>query len=261
MIKVITTCWNAERWVESCVKGVIAQTYENWNMSIMTVRSTDSTQNILKQFSDNNKISLVDNRTHSTKIENMITLIKDSEPQDEDILVFLDGDDWLPDEKVFEHLISVYANDIWLTWGSYINDDGTNPRFGIYKKLPGDSEFAQTPKVWNPRGPWRYSHLKTCKYFLWKNIRDDSFRHDSTGEYFIWNDDVLVMIPMLEMAGSNHSKCIDRLMCVRNGHLDRRSKEPGFVTPTAVFERANCREIRDKKSYSEKLKIQLIKGK
>ena len=257
-LKIITTCWNAERWIETCVRSVVLQTYENWEMFIVNDNSSDKTSAILKQFSGKDKIHIVRNEDRLLKIRSFLRGIKIANPNDEDVLVFLDGDDWLPDNDVFDHLSKMYINDtVWMTWGSYIDDVGDPKVFGKYIKTKECSRFAAPPaKGWDVRRSWRYSHLKTFKYFLWKNINDDAFRKESTGDYFQQTDDLTFMYPMLEMAGPSRAKHIDRLMYVRNT-FNNINNETG---KTVSCEKGNSQEIRSREPYKRKTKQELVNG-
>jgi len=62
--------------------------------------------------------------------------------------------------------------------------------------------------------PFVFSHLRTFKFFLWKQIRDASLR-DAQGRYFRAAWDLAIMYPFLEMAG--HSiKYIHDILYVYN---------------------------------------------
>ena len=47
---------------------------------------------------------------------------------------------------------------------------------------------------------WCTSHLRTFKAFLFNSILDEDFRNKS-GEFFNMSGDLVIMFPMLEMAG------------------------------------------------------------
>ena len=51
-VSVVMPSYNAEKYISEAIQSVIAQTYENWELLIIDDCSTDSTANIVKQFSD-----------------------------------------------------------------------------------------------------------------------------------------------------------------------------------------------------------------
>ena len=46
-LKIITTCWNVEKWIETCIRSVILQTYTDWEMVIIDDCSKDKTYGII----------------------------------------------------------------------------------------------------------------------------------------------------------------------------------------------------------------------
>lgn len=62
LVSVIMPAYNAEEYISEAVQSVMAQTYENWELLIIDDCSTDSTANIVKQFSDvDSRITLYSN--------------------------------------------------------------------------------------------------------------------------------------------------------------------------------------------------------
>ena len=56
---------------------------------------------------------------------NIYTMIQDMDASDDDVIVSLDGDDWLANDYVLKKLNEVYEReDCWLTYGSYIEYPG-----------------------------------------------------------------------------------------------------------------------------------------
>lgn len=62
LVSVVMPSYNAEKYISEAIQSVIAQTYENWELLIIDDCSTDSTANIVKQFSDvDSRITLYSN--------------------------------------------------------------------------------------------------------------------------------------------------------------------------------------------------------
>jgi glycosyltransferase involved in cell wall biosynthesis len=76
---------------------------------------------------------------------------------DDEIIIFLDGDDWLFSSNVLEYLNKIYQQDIEMTVGSYKKYDG--------KK----SIFTNKVHEINIIKPTRY-HLRSGYAYLWKNM-------------------------------------------------------------------------------------------
>lgn len=123
--------------------------------------------------------------------------IKDLNCKDDDIVMIVDGDDWLAHPDVLSFLNQVYTtNDLYFTWGQCEKYPfeaapmrcGNNiPDRVIEQKLFREIRFI-------------FAHPRTFKYVLWKNIQDKDLR-DFNGEYFKILSDMAICYPMLEMAG------------------------------------------------------------
>ena len=63
---------------------------------------------------------------------------------------------------------------------------------------------------------FRFSHLRTWKSFLWKNIPIENFK-ETNGEYFKSGADVAYTFPLLELAGEANYKFLPNVFYVYNG--------------------------------------------
>ena len=117
----------------------------------------------------------------------------------------MDGDDWLPDNFVFERIVKEYENmDTWLTYGQFQYSDG---RAGFAKPIaPGLS-----PRL----SDFVLSHLRTWKVFLWKEIKKEDL-FDEDGWYAKRGGDVFFMLPMVEMATHKHIKFLSKVNYIYN---------------------------------------------
>ena len=63
LVTVITSLYDAEKYIEETVESVINQTYENWEMIIVDDCSTDSSRDIVRKFeSKDNRIKLIESK-------------------------------------------------------------------------------------------------------------------------------------------------------------------------------------------------------
>ena len=256
--KIIVACRNVEKWITYSMESLIGQTYKNWQAIVIDDCSSDQTPNLLKELSVREKrFTIIRNSQPLVKMQNYVTAVKISQPEDEDVLVFLDGDDWLPDSNVFEYLVDVYKNDdVWLTLGSYVVNSGKNPSLLTNYEGRGTGGYArELPLDQNVRKDWRFSHLKTCKYFLWKNIKDVDIRLKVTGEYYPSAIDTAIMYPMIEMAGREHHKFIERITYVYNC-----GNPQSYMYTLRQVNQKCCAETRSCPPYAQKTKDELLHG-
>jgi len=244
--------YNSEPWIKRCLESVKKQFYSNWIALIVGDPSTDKTNDIIEKYIEGDKrFIFTKNTVRKYMMANRVDSIQKAGLEDEDILIFLDGDDWLSDRNVLTYLSKIYSNPkVWLTWGSHI-------------VIPCGEKGLSASEISFPlsearvrKGDWYFSHLKSAKYFLWKNIKNKDFRDDATGEYYQTAGDLAYMFPMLEMAGEKHCKYIERILYVYN-----------YGNPLAdqIFSRAEQEKSEDRiracPSYPLKTKEELMKGK
>lgn len=200
--KVIIPTYNAMPWLERCLESVASQTLEQLDVHIIDDASTDPTQpELIKRFASENGWTTTFNTTNRKALYNIVHGIATSQCEDDDIVTVIDGDDWLYNEHVLERLYQLYQEkELLLTYGSFIN----------YKTAYIGCTKAVNPWVrWRRsyrRQRWAFSHLRTFKYRLFRQIHDVDLK-DSTGQYFEVAWDQALMFPMLEMAGSKIYHC------------------------------------------------------
>jgi glycosyltransferase involved in cell wall biosynthesis len=207
---IVIPSYNNERWVERNIVSAITQNYPRFRVIFIDDCSKDNTfvlaEATAKRY-PNADITLVRNPTRIGALANLYNAIHSC--ADDEIVLTLDGDDWLYNENVLTYLNNTYrSGNVWLTYGQYTNHpDGGN---GISQSIPqhiidrnGYRQFT-----------WCASHLRTFYAWLFKKIA----RHDllmTDGTFFPMTWDFAIMFPMLEMAGS-HSQFIRDFLYVYN---------------------------------------------
>jgi len=215
---VVVPVYNSEKWIGKCVKSILEQDYNEYELIVIDDHSTDGTRDVIQNYNINH----IQNKEHlGSALANIIQGINVIAFNDEDIVITIDGDDWLCDKQAFSYLNKIYHDDIWLTYGQY------KPLSERFKyacqdlssiKTPGETgkliTVSVTPDTYRKSGLWVTSHLRTFKKWLWAKINDKDLR-DQDGEYFRVAGDLALMYPMIEMAGE-HIKFIDKMLYVYN---------------------------------------------
>jgi glycosyltransferase involved in cell wall biosynthesis len=199
---ILVTVHNSIDWIGKCLDSVISQDYKNYRLVIIDDHSTDGTWDVVCKYEG----CLVRNDVrvfHS--LINMILGIKAFSNNPEDIIISIDGDDWLADNSVLSYLNEVYQEDVWLTYGQFI------PRSGTYNNF---CQPIDAPK-YRKSGVWATSHLKTFKKKAWDRIKDEDFL-DYDGKYPITCGDVIFMYPIIEMAGNKRIRFINKILYIYN---------------------------------------------
>lgn len=205
--KIIIPFYNVEKWIKNNIESIISQTYKNYECFYVDDMSTDNSSKIIEPYVSD-KIQLIKNNQKKYALQNIYDAINFSKPDDEDVIVIVDGDDWLASSEVFNKLNEVYtAENILLTYGTYIEYPSGNIPWNVVRY----SQEVIENNLYR-HDVWRASHLRTFKYKLWKNIKLEDLK-DSDGQFYKMTCDLATMFPMLEMSGGKF-KCIqDILYC------------------------------------------------
>tara|TARA_R100000353_G_scaffold166698_1_gene128355 strand:+ start:2900 stop:4531 length:1632 start_codon:yes stop_codon:yes gene_type:complete len=237
--KIIVPSYNCEDWIAKTVDSIVKQRYENYECVIVDDISTDRTYELSKQLTkDLDKFTVVKNKEKKYALRNINDTIEELSPDDEDVIVLLDGDDWFSTPDSLSQLNQYYQQEgCYMTFGSFV-------RYPDAFIGPESSEYSEEVIKTNSfrDDEWRASHLKTYKAFLWDNI-DKTDLKDSQGNFYESCYDQAIMLPMLEMSGEN-IKFIPEVLCVYN------VGNPNAINKTKEEKQyRNKLEIRGKKRY------------
>lgn len=207
---IITASYNNEQWIEQYFNSIVQQYYENWTLVYIDDNSTDNTLSAFKtlvhQYGIEDRVTLIRNDTRMGHLYNQYHAIHACRKND--IIIIIDGDDWLAHEHVFERIMQAYENEnVWLTYGQfwYLKKN----KKGFCKPIPADIIAQNAIRDIS----WRTSHPRTFYAGLFQLIRlEDLLYH---GTFFPKCADVVTMLPMIEMAG-NHITCIDEVLYIYN---------------------------------------------
>lgn len=126
-----------------------------------------------------------------TCIDNLCKAILPLPP--DEIVAWVDGDDWLAHERVLERVEDEYELGAWMTWGQFrMWPDGE-------KGWASDYSAEVHASAGYRRDVWRATHLKTFRAGLFQRIPTQHFIL-SNMKPITRAVDMAVMYPMLEMA-------------------------------------------------------------
>lgn len=246
--KIFSPSYNNSRWVEYNLASVLNQTYTNWEVVYINDNSTDDTlEKVTGIVGNNSKYTIINNIQNKGAAYNYFEhfdLI-----DDDDIVVHLDGDDWLIDETVLEQLNDLYnKTDCWMTYGGMVVWDGDKYTTPFPQNTHYDT-FVHKYKYYR-RDTWRASHLRTYKGFLLKSIGLDVIKDIKNKEYYWHAVDLAFQYAYMEICGSDKIQAVDFYTCVYNHHKDNavrtRERESSKNHYVEV-------EIRNRKTHSQGL--------
>lgn len=197
---VYTSGYNCSAYVERCLNSVANQTYKNYVHIIVDDCSTDDTH--AQCLKHKNSWAVVKKTDHNLKWLN--TAVCFLKPKDNEIVVTLDLDDWLYDDKVLERLANYYrTQNAWLTYGSYVRTSKPTEVSTHCRPFPQDILNRRAFRSY----AWLTSHLRSFKGFLWNHLNFEDFK-DWNGVYADMAYDVAIMMPMLEMCKPGKIVCV-----------------------------------------------------
>lgn len=177
---------------------------EDFKVYFIDDMSTDNTVLKIKSLvGEDKRFEIIINKEKKFKLQNLDELIRTFD--DEDIVIELDGDDWLYVPSVVQDIKELYSNpEVWLTNGSFVYSNGS----------PGFSQKCDPKSI--RRTTFTFSHLRTWKSFLWKSIPQDNFKEEN-GQYFKSGADVAYSFPLIELAGYENYRFLSKTYYVYNG--------------------------------------------
>lgn len=102
-ISIIIPVYNSEKYLEQCIKSVLVQTYDNWEVIIIDDGSKDNTAQIYNKFAkENNKIKIIYQKNQGVSAARN----KGLEMANGEYITFLDADDWY-EKDYLEKMINI----------------------------------------------------------------------------------------------------------------------------------------------------------
>lgn len=207
---VVIPSYNNKQWYEKNLDSVLMQTYHNYEVIYVNDCSSDETGDLVEKYIKKHRaqgvVSLINNKKRVGALANIYDVVHAC--KNNDVIVLLDGDDWLANENVLLKLSEVYfTKKYWIAYSQFIqwpmNEVGWNKAFS-------------TRQYQNPDSPRNYSpsHLRTFIAGLFKKIKLEDLMYE--GDFFAMTWDMAIMLPMVEMASAGHVKFIPDVMYIYN---------------------------------------------
>lgn len=191
--------YNNEKYIRQSINSALSQNYNNFKVIYNEACSTDSSPQILEEIENKRLIKRI-NKNRKYRLQNLYESIHTTDNQE--IILELDGDDYLKDKFVLTRLNQMYqTNNYFIIHGNYKNV----PEFIAIKY--GYKTFSQkTPWIVKKlrgfrRFPWIYSGLRSYYSWLFKKIKKEDLIFDT--QFSPVCCDVATMYPMLEMVPNN----------------------------------------------------------
>jgi hypothetical protein len=220
----IVTSYNNAAWYKKNLTSIFSQKYTNYHVIYVDDASTDGTPDLVEKFVKEQgmekHVTLIRNQSQRRMAYNRYIAVHLS--ADTDICMALDGDDWMPHDKVLSLYNKIYRDkNVWLTYGHF-QIFPENKKFANYRGEAVSSHVLATNTI--RKSPWVTSHFKTFYAWLFKAIEEESFKIN--GKFVEAATDFAMMFPMVEMA-SFYTKFVSEVTYIYNrelGHLSAKGR-------------------------------------
>lgn len=205
-MRIIIPSYNNAKLYRKNLDSVFNQNYQNFRVIYCDDASKDETYRLVCKYVQElpvnlkNKIQLLQN-VENTK-QGYIKYLGAHYCEDDEIMIFLDGDDWLYNNNVLKTVNSYYHRyNTWLTYGSMMEWDGQKIYFKKYSKSFNKKVIEENS--------YRYqdyfitSHLRTCYAWLYKLIPLE-YLLTKSGKFLPFCTDTAEYRSLIEMAGFHH---------------------------------------------------------
>lgn len=238
-IVVVIPSYNNAQWYERNLNSACFQNYSNYRIIYIDDCSPDGTGNLVRSYIETHglqdKVTLICNEKNCGAMANHYTAVWMC--ADYEIIVHLDGDDFLKHDNVLARINSEYQNsDVWLTYGQFERFPDGN--IGYCREIPRGIIQHNAFREYD----WVASHIRTFYAGLFKHIKLRDFVYD--GNYFDITCDMAMMYPLLELAGS-HVRFIPDVLYVYNE-----------ATPINDYKKNLIRQLHCEKAIRSKTKYQ-----
>jgi glycosyltransferase involved in cell wall biosynthesis len=207
---IVIPSYNNELYCDKNMASVLKQNYSNYRIIYVDDCSSDKTVEKVDKIIDGSikskYITLIKNKERVGAMENLYNMIHSCE--DDEIIITVDGDDWMVGTDVLSKLNGIYSNDdVWMTYGQHKRTD--NMPYDLSAQYPKDIIASNSFRSHK----WSASHLRTFYAWLFKKIKKEDLMY--AGKFYSMTYDLAMMFPMLEMSGER-SRFISEIFYVYN---------------------------------------------
>lgn len=216
-IVLVSPFWNAEKYIEKHILSVASQDYDNYVHILIDDASTDSSYEKARDTIDSlpeklrDRFRLIQNTENRGAIANQITGI--SNCKHDDIVILLDGDDWLINNNtIFHYYNDLYDQGYEFTYGSMWSIVDNIPLIAQEYPIEVKKTRSYRDHLFNWKIP--YTHLRTClgKYFF--SLNTDNFKIDN--QWMKSGADNPLFYELIEKVEPEKIYCNREIVCMYN---------------------------------------------
>ena len=215
----VVTTRNAAKWTERCLRSLMSQKGQTFTINFVDDASDDGTADIAEALLENERLAwpwvaytFVPRGVRVGAPPNQCEAIRMARPDPDDVIVIVDGDDYLAHDNVLNVLAGVYADDaVEMTYGSY-EPDPPSPTCPAVLPYPPEVARQRSFREHTRVHGCLFNHLRTFRYRLFAQIDQEKNFKWPDGTWFDFGVDFAFMMPLLELAGENYRFIPDVLL-------------------------------------------------
>jgi len=241
-IVVVSPFWNAANYIEKHILSVAQQSYDNYTHVLIDDASDDDSYNIAIKTVSNLPISIQDkfkvlkNKKNVGAIANQLKAFGLYVEKD-DIVMMLDGDDWLVNNNtIFHYYNDLYSDGYDFTYGSMWSLADNIPL--IAQNYPNDVILKKSYRDHKFNWGIPYTHLRTFRGSLLSDIDQEVFMVD--GEWMKAGADNPLFYELIERA--SHPYAVKEIMVNYNDKNPLNDYKIRSDEQTANANRSNKKE-------------------
>ena len=198
----IVPSYNNHESIKKNLESILMQKYPFWRVIYINDASTDDTHECFHKLIESsiykNRFIYIQNAQNMKQAYSRYIGYNHVSCKKHEIAVLLDGDDWLYDENVLNHLNEIYINnDLNMSWGQFYYYGKNNDRIGGFNNFPDNIEhYRHYPRM-------VCQHLRTSKIKLLQCI-PPSYLQDHSEQWYECCTDVAENACILELSNKKY---------------------------------------------------------
>lgn len=199
---IIATGWNCEKYVKRCIDSVRAQTYINWNMTVISDGSTDQTGAEIERYSrDERVISAIYKDNKGAAFRRFEDLKLQRDLLKGSVVILLGLDDYL-EPNALEVIKKKYEEGAWMTYGNWKGTNGYTLPEGFLHYHDGAHRTRDYRAF-----KYRATAPNTFYAHLFDHFTENDFIFE--GEWIKATTESNLMLSLLEMCGKDRIGVIE----------------------------------------------------
>src|SRR5690606_2156426 len=158
--KVVVASYNCMKWLPRCLESIASQDYLNYDVWVTDDGSDgDQQASYIEKFCKGLGWGYNINEKNTGALYSQVHAIRSLNPEAGDVVVYVDGDDRLAHDRVFDVLNRHYKSGVLMTYGGYTTDP-PDPRCPKPKRYPKECEESNDYRRAHHWGIL-FNHLRT----------------------------------------------------------------------------------------------------